>query len=724
MMRRSCFVLAALLGAVTPATAQQSPAVAPPPVPASSLAADAGGGEITVAARLNHTGDVGRFFRYDDLRSGPTLERLTYHRSHREWVFTTDVVNAGYRDQQYRAAFERFGRLRAVFDYGQVPLWFGNVEQTPYREETPSVFRLNDTIQAAVQGGTATLAAYAAELQPLDIRSRRDTASGRLDYTAGRNLDLSVVFSSTKRTGEQPWGATFGLSNTTVLPLPIDRRTNDITAAAEWRLGSGSARLAYDGSFFNNAIEAVVWDNPLRFSDANGPTGYTAGNLAGQGRMSLWPDSTAHTVSGSWSTALPRRSRLFAYVSVGTWLQNDTLLPFTINTSITPIAMPRDTAEAKAVITSMNYRYTSRPTPNTWFTASYRLYDFDNQSEPFPLDNIVRVDATVAPSPSAESEPFGYKRQFGDVEGSYSGFRSVALRAGYGVERDNRTYRYVESTTDHQWRASVDSSGLSWGSVRLQYDYSLRTGSGLDEQVFSDIGEQQSLRQFDIANRTRNRVSAIVQYLPTSNVGVSATASLGRERRPESSFGLQDNDVHALTFGVDYSPSEFVTAGVEYSFERYDTLQRSRQANPPPDPTFDDPRRDWSTDMNEHVHTFSIGLDFPHVARNTSLHVGYDDVHDYARYVYELAPDSTLPPAQQLPRIFNHFSIGTADVRYTLSKRLGVGAGYRMDNFDTTDFALTPGIMDTPLIPAFLNLQYQWRPYTVHTGFVRLFYTF
>jgi MtrB/PioB family decaheme-associated outer membrane protein len=495
------------------------------------------------------------------------------------------------------------------------------------------------------------------------------------------------------------------------------------SAAAEWRTDRGTARLAYDGSFFDNRIEALVWDNPLRFSDTNGPTGYTAGNLAGQGRMSLWPDSTAHTVSGTWSMPLPRRSRLLAYASVGAWLQNDRLLPFTINTSITPIPMPRDTAEAKALITSMTYRYTSRPTANTWFSGTYRLYDFDNQSEPFPLTDVVRVDATLAPSPIAETEPFGYKRQFADIDASYTRFRNVALRAGYGVERDNRTYRYVERTTDHQLRASLDSTGLSWGSVRLQYDHSIRTGTGLDEQVFADIGEQESLRQFDIANRTRDRVSAIVQYLPSSQIGVSATASLGRERRPESAFGLQDNDVHALTFGVDYSPSDFVSAGVEYSFERYATLQRSRQANPPPDPTFTDPRRDWSTDMNEHVHTTSISLDFPRVARNTTLRIGYDDVHDYTKYLYVLPADSTIGAVQQLPRIFNHFSLATADVRYTLSTRVGIGAGYRMDNLDTTDFALTPGVMDSPLIPAFLNLQYQWRPYTVHTGFVRLFYT-
>jgi MtrB/PioB family decaheme-associated outer membrane protein len=720
-MRTAHWFLLALALAI-PAAAQQTPPSAAA-VPLSSLAVAAASGEVTAGVRLNHTGDVGRFFRYDDLRSGPTLERLKYARVRREWTFTADAFNAGYRDQRYAAAFERFGRLRARFDYGQTPLWFGNVEQTPYRQETPGVFRLSDTIQAGVQNGTATLASYAVDLQPLDLRQRRDTATGRFEYTAGGNLDLSLVFTNTRRTGEQPWGATFGLSNTTVLPLPIDRRTNDLTAAAEWRTPAGSARLAYDGSFFNNNIEAVTWDNPLRFTDANGATGYTAGNLAGQGRMALWPDSTAHTVSGSWSMPLPRRSRLFAYASVGTWLQNDRLLPFTINTSIAPIPMPRDTAEARAVITAMNYRYTSRPTANSWLSVSYRLYDFDNQSEPFPLTDIVRVDGTLAASPSAETEPFGYKRQFADVDASFTRFAHVALRGGYGVEHDDRTYRYVEQTTDHQLRASIDSAGLAWGSARLQYDHSIRTGSGLDEQVLEDIGEQQSLRQFDIANRSRDRVSAILQYLPSGSLSLGATASLGRERRPDSAFGLQDNDVHALTVGVDYSPNDFFTGGVEYSFERYATLQRSRQANPLPDPTFSDPRRDWSTDMSEHVHTFAINLEFPTLVRNTSLRLGYDDVHDYARYTYGLAPDSTLPAVQQLPRIFNHFSFGTVDLRHTLSRRLGVGVGYRMDNLDTTDFVLTPGIMNTPLIPTFFNLQYQWRPYTVHTGSVRLYYT-
>src|SRR5204862_1603363 len=135
------------------------------------------------------------------------------------------------------------------------------------------------------------------------------------------------------------------------------------------------------------------------------------------------------------------------------------------------------------------------------------------------------------------------------------------------------------------------------------------------------------------------------------SLGLNGTASLGRERRPDSAFGLQDNDVRSVAIGADYSLTGGVLASVSYGYDGYRTLQRSRQANPPPDPTFFDERRDWQTRMNEHVHTFNASLELPHLAPATSLRVAYDGVHDRSRYLYELAPSSTLTPVQQLPEV-------------------------------------------------------------------------
>jgi cytochrome b/b6/petB-like protein/putative beta-barrel porin MtrB/PioB len=150
------------------------------------------------------------------------------------------------------------------------------------------------------------------------------------------------------------------------------------------------------------------------------------------------------------------------------------------------------------------------------------------------------------------------------------------------------------------------------------------------------------------------------------------------------------------------------------------TLQHSRQANP--GPQFDDPTRDWSTDMNENVHTLTTTLDLPHVAKRIAARIAYDYVRAKARYLYELPANTTLVSPQQLAPILNTMQRATADVRYSLSQRFGLAAGYWYDSYDAQDFARSPGTLDSPFFPALINLMYLNRPYRAHTASVRLIY--
>ena len=212
---------------------------------------------------------------------------------------------------------------------------------------------------------------------------------------ATQSLDLKVAYTSQRRSGHQPWGASFGFSNANEVPLTLDQRTNQLTTELEWSNPRAMARIGYDGSWFDNHVESLVWDNPLRFTDQTNANAYSTGEGSSLGRMALFPDSSAHTISAAGSVALPAKSRAFAYVSVGSWLQDAQLLPHTINTAITPIPLARDSAEAEARITSMNYRFTSRPLPMLWLNGQFRLYDFDNRTPHFPVTQYVRLDGTV-----------------------------------------------------------------------------------------------------------------------------------------------------------------------------------------------------------------------------------------------------------------------------------------------------------------------------------------
>jgi MtrB/PioB family decaheme-associated outer membrane protein len=676
-----------------------------------------GVGEIDVGARFTSGfDDPGRFNSFVDPRSGATLERLRYTRTRDAWIFDAAIDNAGYRDQRYAASIERAGRLKASFEWNQVPLWYSAVSAGPYTVEGPGVLRLSDAGQSAVQGGATVSSAFGSLVEPFDTRSRREIADARLVYSATRDLDLSVQFRSTARKGEMPYSASFYFSNAIEVPATVDTRTNDLNLAAQWSNPRGAFRVAYDASMFNNSVDTLVWDNPLRITDR------VDGGGAGpsQGRLPLWPDSSAHTVSASGSLNLPARSKAVAYVSIGSWLQDAELLPHTINTAIQPIPLARSTAEGDARIVSMMYRLSSRPTPTLWLNAQYRLYDYDNQMPEFAFSQYVRMDGAVYSSPTGANDLFSMTRQFADVDASFTPFRFVAFRAGWGFENDDRSHRYTESTTENTARFSIDSTSFSWGSVRLQYEFSTRTGEGLDEQVFSDIGEQESLRQFDISDRNRHRVAGILQVAVSNAVSVSASVSVGQEHRPETAMGLQDNDLTGFSVGVDVVPSDTVDFGLMYGLDNISTLQKSRQADP--GTQFDDPRRDWTTHMDEDVHTLSASLNLPRITDRAGLYAMYDYVYSNTLYVYGLAPNSTLAPVEQLPALTSGFHRGSVGFDYRLTGRATLGVGYRLDSWEVSDFSRSPQTLNTPLINAFVNTLYHWAPYNVHTGFVRVRY--
>jgi hypothetical protein len=74
-------------------------------------------------------------------------------------------------------------------------------------------------------------------------------------------------------------------------------------------------RVGWDGSWFNNAFDSLVWDNPIRITDFNNgltppngpydPSGYSNGNGPVQGRMALAPDNSMNVVSATASTSWP-----------------------------------------------------------------------------------------------------------------------------------------------------------------------------------------------------------------------------------------------------------------------------------------------------------------------------------------------------------------------------------------------------------------------------------
>lgn len=660
--------------------------------------------------------DQARYQRYRDLRDGGSVEAFRYGVQTDASKFTLQADHIGYRDQRYAASYNQYGKVKASFEFNQIPLFFSQDTLSLYTNPSDGVYLLPDSIQSGLQNRTTTLPGVVGQATAFDLRLKRSIADFRLTYSATEHLDVNVNLRNTQKTGNQPWAGTFGVaSNAVELAAPVDTRTTEVGTAVEWANGRGSARVGYDGSFFRNNIGTLVWDNPLRVTDSP-----TAGPV--QGRESLWSNSDLNSANVSGLVNLPGHGRATAYLSVGNWSQNDALIPFTINSALPAItlSLSRQTADVQARVTSMTYAINSKPNSMVWLNARFRSYDFDNRTTPFKLTNTVAYDTTVSAFAEGQTNPYAFTRKTFDADASFTPVTYTALRVGYTHEALDQTFRSFDTVTEDTLRLSADATGFSWLTLRGVFEHAKRVGTGLDEGALDDVGEQVSLRQFDISDRTSDRVSTIVQVMPVAEVSFNATASIGREDRPGAVFGLRSNDNNAYSVGVDVVPRSAVSLGLNYEREKYDTLQNSRQANP--GVQFNDATRDWTTGGADTASTFTASMDLLKIFPKTDLRAAYNYSHAESTYVYGLVPNSTLVAPVQLPTVMNEFQRGTLDLRYYLTSHLAAGFVYWYDKYDVNDFALGSQTLTSIAQPSFLMLGYLYKPYTANTVWGRVTY--
>ncbi len=144
-----------ILAIAVSASAQDAlPSPRPAPGPAPEPAANVAAGEAEFGGRISGiAGDSARFQRYRDLRDGPTLDRGRYGRTTPAWEVHAALEHAGYRDQRYIAAFNRYGRVKVSVEWDQVPLFYSRDTRTPYTSSSPGVFLLNDTSRRRSKAG-------------------------------------------------------------------------------------------------------------------------------------------------------------------------------------------------------------------------------------------------------------------------------------------------------------------------------------------------------------------------------------------------------------------------------------------------------------------------------------------------------------------------------------------------------------------------------------------
>jgi putative beta-barrel porin MtrB/PioB len=207
--------------------------------------------------------------------------------------------------------------------------------------------------------------------------------------------------------------------------------------------------------------------------------------------------------------------------------------------------------------------------------------------------------------------------------------------------------------------------------------------------------------------------------------------------RPGELFGLHESTVRSWNVGANFHPTSSVAVGANYGRDKYGSLQMSRNANPPPDPTWTDPSRDWTLDNDDATSNFTVFVDLLRAIRNTDIRFGYDYSDSDNAFVHggpRIAALTSIGQFIPLPNVSNTWHRATADVQYFFTSRAGVGLGYYFEKLDVSDFntidtngpvgfTLATGDPRIDWLGA-LTLGYGNRPYTGHSVYARVLYRF
>lgn len=756
--------------------------------PAATAAAPALTGSFDLGFRGSSVdGDKARWERYRDLRDGVTTKG-DFGKETETYRLRFRVSNAGYHDQQYIADYHQFGKLKVTASWNSTPLNYSYDSMSPWKDTGNNVWTLDSATRLLVQNkatgtyiGIGSTAAdfskqsiYRTIATNFPMQARRDVLNFGLKYKMTDTLALNLGFTSTKKSGNQPYGASFAFNDANEIPMTIDNRTNDVSAALEWANATdGMLRVAYDASWFTNAFTSLTWDNPLRATDyttgkpavnfTTGPwdnSGYSNGNGPATGRLALPPNTSMGTFSMLGMYKMPAHSTLNGQVAITTMKQDAALLPYTtnsvINNSLSVLtglkSLPRATAEGDVKAVNAMINYTARPNKYFGFEMRYRFNDHKNETPFYDYSYSVRFDAVPEYQPGTGTEELNVRRSTFETGATLSVIPNVSLKAGYILDDVKRSGRAFSNMTDYTFRTSIDTYGNQYVMLRGVFEHTNRIGDGFSEASIEDGGAQPGLRFYDEADMQRDKGTAILSLTPTQKLEVTLSMAAAKElyNGEGHDFGLLSNKNTSYNVAVDLYPMDGVTLGGNYGYEQFKALQKSRNANPLSGvvgayESWYDPNRDWNLDNNETVKNLGLFLDMLKAIPNTDIRFSYEYSNSDNAFIHSgpriqelltntfLTAGDTKPCAtgltscfEALPNVTNTWQQMKVDVKHMFTAKVGVGVGYWFEKLDISDYATLTNADGTPRIDPLGAIQtgYGNRPYKGQTGMARLIFLF
>jgi len=730
-----------------------------------------------------------KFNEYGDRRSGFFIRKF-YMNSDRI-LGSKNYINLQsqstlYKNQSYLGTLGQYGKFQVQFRYDEIPHIYTNTARTLYTQTSPGVFTLPLALKTSLQTQSLSANSPAKNLpyfmasqvvcgiaippatQPPSCSEQfitpsilRKAGTGTISYYATPDWIISGMFSRENEVGSRPIGLILNSSPSASatagagaeLPEPIDYFNNTVKVGTEYGKKDWGVQLGYLGSFFENNVGQLVFDNPFRATVENASNPLT-------GRMDLYPNNHADYLNFAGAFDLSKYLRFMASISPGWLSQNDPFLPYTTNSAINTCGdgtqpcsslgvLPAASLDGSKQTLAMNYTLVTLPWKKIQVKGAYRHYDYNNNTRVHdftPSQGDVSLPSVTSPT---ENKPFGYNKKNLELTGDWFFTKRSSLKVGYEGEWFDRSHRDAARSFESSVFADLDLSPHKDLLFRLAYRHQDRKPNVYQDEAASDpttglpvectstsrvfTEEQRCHRRFDEAARVLDRADAMVEYdvrkfsfdggfqtiqadsnrlggtnSPTPlNFLTGAAATTG----PYYLYGGLKDLSYIYTFDASYALSTAVSLFAEYTHERYYKRMISRSRTPASGAQTiltcsgcDTANNDWESTYHDIFDTYAAGVDL-YLGKKVYLTTYYSLAAGKGNVFSSALGDRTITTgpntfaltgtsaAQNYPETTTRIHELGVVFKYKLTKNIMPKVEYRYQQFDNRDYqtsAMTP----------------------------------
>lgn len=704
-----------------------------------------------------------KFNEYRDLRDGFFIPRarMNWDNLDSKYFLDFQANKAIYRDQSYLATFGEWNKFKFQFRFDEIPHTYSDTARTLYVETAPGVFTIPLLIRNTLQGissSTSLPSTIQTQIVPgmnfFTPAITRRAGTLFFDYSVTPEWDILASYTREHESGLRPMGMIFNSSPSASLtggygaevPEAIDYFNNTINLKTEYARRRFAFQVGYLGSYFENNINTLTFDNPFVTADCVAPNGCTnATQGPAVGRADLYPNNHADYISFSGSFLLMKHLRLLASITAGWLRQNDLFVPYSSNSLLEAMTttLPAPTLAGQKQTLAMNYKLIKTFGTKFEVKAGYRQYDYNNNT---PVLNLTPIEGDIGkPNLTApeQNTNWGYNRKNVEVTGNWYFAHKSTAKIGYEGEIMNRSQRDVAHSNENGFVAAIDTTPRKEVTFRASYRHSVRNPEHyLDDNATPDsisggiTGDQIWSRRFDEATRVRDRGDVELSYSPTDRLSFSGFGGTLQDNYNHKGGVNSPNPLNFITgtmypyylygvlkdlgynagFDSDLALTNNITFFAEYSYERYYKAMVSRYRVPgsgaTPTPLdcststqgCDSANNDWGSTSREWVHITSFGFD-THISKNANFNTyyslsaakGHVDSRPFGDSTIATGPDKFLligtNAAVNYPETVSRNHEVVAIFRYKLTKNVTPKLEYRYQQWDSKDYqtsAMTP----------------------------------